>query len=120
MIKPKIEIITSKPENYSILVKRGVEVKLKDLIIKLLVEIFIFQDDDGNFKLEPEIIEITYLINKGRKITNTNSITENLKNYDKDNKINVFTMVDSHISKYFKKLKNQQVKDLAKEYSITL
>lgn len=117
----KIDILTNEAINYSIILNRNLQVKIdENTQVKIEIEIFVFQDDDGNFRLDAEYTATTCLILNGKRINSSSKINEFIENYDVVNKNSFSNTVSNSIKNFYKKFKNDQVKTLAKEHNITL
>ncbi len=109
------------PSNYSIILNRTLQIKISENILaKIESEIFVFKDDDGNFKLDADLYTILHISLNSKKITSLNAINNFIKDYKKVNKIDINKIVNSSLKEYYKKYKNKEIKELAKEHNIIL
>ena len=109
-------IVNNEAINYSIILNRNLQVKIDtNTNLKIEVEIFVFQDDDGNFRLDVNCSETNCIVHNGKKITGTN-IPKFIGDYDKQHNTKMSKIITDYVTDYFKKYKNQEIKNLVKEH----
>src|ERR1700761_3388366 len=114
-------IVNNEAINYSIILNRNLQLKIdENTDLKIEVEIFVFQDDDGNFKINADYTQTNCIIHNGKKITGTHRMVQFLHDYDEGNRTNISKIVNDCIINHYGKYNNQQIRELAKEHNITL
>lgn len=117
----KVDILNNEAINYSIILNRNLQIRLDDETeAKIEIEIFVFQDDDSNFRLDAEYTSTASLLLNKKRITSASKINDFIEEYDACNKNSYSSIISSTIKNFYKKFKNEQVKELAKEHNILL